>query len=179
MVSDRYFQEKLRRGKLTILDCGRLSKVQKDEMLKLWTMFLCFLQEKPKDPNEHYLLVFDELGQILEPTPSAEQIRFGQRLEIMARLSRHLHVSILGLSQTAQDLVQIAAFASHATVLLFHKLKINPPQLDDQTLWGLASRGIAAFPDLDPGEVFYASNSGREISGRVQLPMPGRKAASA
>lgn len=46
LLSDRRFQQKLGRGKLTILDCGRLSKAPTDETLKLWTMFLCFLKDK-------------------------------------------------------------------------------------------------------------------------------------
>ncbi len=170
-LSNESFLDELAGGRLTILDCGRTSKMSKTDTIALWNRVLTVLADASRErrDDEHYLLVFDELAQVFGSKPTSDERQLGKTLEHIASLGRHLHISMLGISQTPEELLRIAALATHATILLFHRVRRFPPSIPELPLWDVARRVKTTFSTLAKGEVWYASTEGGETTGRVQI----------
>jgi len=103
-LSNESFLDELAGGRLTILDCGRTSKMSKTDTIALWNRVLTVLADASRErrDDEHYLLVFDELAQVFGSKPTSDERQLGKTLEHIASLGRHLHISMLGISQTPE-----------------------------------------------------------------------------
>ena len=104
--------------------------------------------------------------------PTEDEKDLARTLERIAGVGRHLHISMLGISQKPSELLRLSVFSGHATVLLFHRSREFPPPEPNLPLWTLAHNAGPTFVDLVDRQVWYASRGegDEETTGRVQIP---------